>query len=56
MIKRPSKARAAIAVALILGAVTIAALLVAVAFGVFAGDTLQCYMPNDNRTFTPVCS
>ena len=37
------------------GAVVIAALLVWVGLGVFSGDTLQCYTPKTDRTYTPVC-
>ena len=55
MMAERKRRRAAITVALVIGLVVVAALLVWVASSVFAGDVLQCYTPRDDRTYTPVC-
>lgn len=50
-----TRRRTAITIALVIGALIIAVLLVWAGVNLFAGDVLQCSTPNDDRTFTPVC-
>ncbi|WP_427868881.1 hypothetical protein [Leucobacter luti] len=55
MANKRSRKRTAVTIAIIAGALAIAALLVWVGFKPFAGDVLQCSMPDDGRSFTPIC-